>query len=289
MDSVRSSLRSRSVLWYIGLTVVVSWSAIALVLGLGGTLYVGELSPTLMPFVYLAMLAGPSIGGITMIALVDGKPGLLDVGLRLSRWRVALRWYAVALLTAPLVVAVPLLFLATQSPVFRPPVLAAEHVPVFILSNFVVGLIVGFFEELGWTGFAVPRLRTRWGPVTTGLVVGLVWGAWHFLVFWERDTFSGVLQLVLLLCSLCAWLPAYRILMVWVYDHTGSLLVTILMHASLVASQFVLFPAVTGTALLTWILAWAMTLWMVVGALVVVASCARVTGSCYRKAGVLRG
>ena len=39
--------------------------------------------------------------------------------------------------------------------------------------------MVAFFEELGWTGFAVPELRKRYGILTTGLIVGLLWGVWH--------------------------------------------------------------------------------------------------------------
>ena len=54
-----------------------------------------------------------------------------------------------------------------------------------IVKRFVVtghanmaGLMVGIFEELGWTGFAIPRLRLRYNVFTTGIIVGLVWGAW---------------------------------------------------------------------------------------------------------------
>jgi hypothetical protein len=42
-----------------------------------------------------------------------------------------------------------------------------------VVTGIVVGLVVGFLEELGWTGFALPRLRRRYGVVTTGLVIGL--------------------------------------------------------------------------------------------------------------------
>jgi hypothetical protein len=44
-----------------------------------------------------------------------------------------------------------------------------------------VEVAVGFFEELGWTGFATPRLRLRHGFLATGLIVGVPWGAWHLL------------------------------------------------------------------------------------------------------------
>jgi hypothetical protein len=65
-------------------------------------------------------------------------------------------------------------------------------------------------------------------------------------------------------------LPAYRVLMVWVYDRTGSLLVAMLMHASLTASTLILGPlAVSGVPLLTWNLVLAGALWVFVAAVAV--------------------
>ena len=90
------------------------------------------------------------------------------------------------------------------------------------------------------------------------------------LPFWESGSFSGALPLALLLVRLFSWLPAYRVLMVWVYDRTGSLLVAILMHASLVASHLILLPLpVSAVPLLTSILGWAAALWVVVAVVAV--------------------
>jgi hypothetical protein len=73
-----------------------------------------------------------------------------------------------------------------------------------------------------------------------------------------------------LLVKLFSWLPAYRVLMVWVYDRTRSLLVAMLMHGSLTATQLILMPPpASGTSLLTSILAWAAALWIVVAMIAV--------------------
>jgi hypothetical protein len=88
-------------------------------------------------------------------------------------------------------------------------------------------------------------------------------------MFWEPGSFSGALPLAVLLVRLFSWLPAYRVLMVWVYDRTGSLLVAMLMHASLVASQLILMPLpLSAVPLLISILAWAAALWIVVAMIV---------------------
>ena len=68
-----------------------------------------------------------------------------------------------------------------------------------------------------------------------------------------------------MLVKLFSWLPAYRVLMVWVYDRTESLLLAMLMHGSLTATQLILMPVPTpGMSVLTSILAWAAALWIVV-------------------------
>jgi hypothetical protein len=102
--------------------------------------------------------------------------------------------------------------------------------------------------------------------------VGLLWGAWHFPLFSESASSSGALPPVLYLSVLLfSFLPAYRVLMVWVYDRTGSLLVAVLMHAPLAASQMILIPpAISGVQVVTYDLVFAAALWVVVAVVAVV-------------------
>jgi membrane protease YdiL (CAAX protease family) len=183
---------------------------------------------------------------------------------------VSVRWYAVALLTAPLLSTAVHSALSLHSPEFLPGIVVRDDTAFLLLFGLAAGLLFGIFEELGWTGFAIPRLRRRHSILATGLTLGLVWGAWHFGIFWERDSFSGALPLAVVLASLFSWLPAYRVLMVWVYDRTESLLVAMLMHASLSASMLIFQSATTsGMAQLTFLLVWAAVLWIVVAAVAV--------------------
>jgi hypothetical protein len=69
---------------------------------------------------------------------------------------------------------------------------------------------------------------------------------------------------------LFTWLPAFRVLMVWAYERTESLLVAMLMHASLVASNAILAPLATGVSQVTFNLMWAAVLWALVGAVALV-------------------
>ena len=271
MTTITAFIKRHPVLTYFALTFAISWGGILMVIGPGGILGTKEVSEGLMPFVYLATLLGPSLAGILLTGLVDGRAGFRELLSRLLRWRVGARWYAVALLTAPLLITATLFVLSLTSPVFLPVIVTTDDKVSLLLTGIVMGLVVGFFEELGWTGFAVPRLRLRYGGLTTGLIVGLLWGAWHFPLFSGSVSSSGALPPALYLSVLLfSFLPAYRVLMVWVYDRTGSLLVAMLMHAPLAASQLILIPlAITGVQVVTYDLVFAAALWVFVAAVAV--------------------
>ena len=284
MRAIKAFLKSHPLLSYFALTFAITWSLFVFAVGgPGGIPATKEEFTTLPLLAILAVLVGPSVSGIVLTGLVYGREGFRDLLTRMRRWRVGARWYAVSLLTAPLVFTVVLIPLSLISSVFLPGIFASEAKVSLVLMSIVVGLIVGIFEELGWTGFAVPTLlKLRYGVLSTGLIVGVLWGAWHLLGndIWASVATSGGLPSALFavgvgLVLLVGQLPAYRVLMVWVYDRTnGSLLVAMLMHASYSASTFILGPvagpgAMSGVYLLAYVIASAAVTWVIVATLAV--------------------
>jgi membrane protease YdiL (CAAX protease family) len=135
----------------------------------------------------------------------------------------------------------------------------------------ILGLFNGFIEELGWTGFPVPRMRLRHGFFATGLAVGILWGAWHFVSNLALSgPSSAPIPLVMFMpVLLFSFLPPFRVLMLWVYDRTESLLIAVLMHASLDVFWLLSTPPGLGpVALVTWYLSWAVVLWILVAVIV---------------------
>jgi CAAX protease family protein len=114
----------------------------------------------------------------------------------LHKWRVGVQWYAVALLTAPVAMTATLFALSRTSSAFLPGVFTSDHKTSILLVGLSVGLSAGVFEELGWTGFAIPTLRRHRRFLATGLIVGICWSAWHLLPnVWSSRAAAGELTM----------------------------------------------------------------------------------------------
>jgi membrane protease YdiL (CAAX protease family) len=207
-------------------------------------------------------VAGPSLSGIALTLICDGRAGLRELRARFQRRRLDGRWYAIGLFTVP---ATLLLVLAVLSLLLSP-----NYQPGFMPLGLVFGLLAGFFEEIGWTGFALPRLRARWGTLAGGLLLGLLWALWHGLADYSGNI--AAMQDQWLLDFFVYWLvplPAYRLLIARVYERTQSLWLAQWMHAAYTGSLAVFSPLGVGLAEgLVWKAAFVAVLWAVVLGLV---------------------
>jgi membrane protease YdiL (CAAX protease family) len=263
---IKAAIKQHAVLIYFALVFVLSGGGILLIVGPDGIPLKAEEFASFGPLMYAAILVGPCVAGILMTGIVDGRPGVRHLFARLRRWRVGWTWYAVALLPA-LLMAVTALLLSLVSPDFRPAILDSNGKSGILRGALGPALLVGCFEEIGWTGFAVSQLRSRHSILAAGLLVGLVWGGWHFPLFWQPDSFSGTLPLVILLTMLFSWLPPFRVLLVWVHDRTQSLPVVMLMHAAVSFVTLTVRPeGLTGTRLLASLLVSPATMWLLLTA-----------------------
>jgi len=268
--NVKDLVKRHPLLTFFALAFAISWIGILLVVGPSGILGITEQAEVPLLFMIVAMLIGPSVAGILLTGLVYERAGFRELLSRFLRWRLGAHWYAIALLIAPILATATLFALSLTSPIFLPGIVTTDDKASLLLFGIAGGFMVGFLEELGWTGFAVPRLRLRYGVLATGIIMGVLWGMWHLLIPGYATIFPAFFWSVVIL-------PAYRVLMVWVYDRTESLLVAMLMHASLTASvPLILMPlAISGMLLLTWYLVLAAVLWVVVAAVVIALRLAR--------------
>ena len=252
-------LRRHPLLGYFALTYVISWGGILVVLGSTG-FDLNVLRPLDTGLIFVCMLLGPSMAGLSMTAVLDGRAGFRELGSRLLHWRVGLRWFALALLTMPaLLLAVLWSFRFLADPAFA---------PGFHWQLSAIGLVTGTFEEIGWTGFATPRLLVWQRTWVAGLSLGLVWAMWHLLVDFRQNYGSmgdaWMAWLLSFAVLYVATLTAYRVLMTWIFHRTQSLLLAMLMHASYTGWLMVLFPATSFGQGLAWQTTLAAALWLMV-------------------------
>jgi uncharacterized protein len=159
MTTITALIRRHPVTAYFALTFAISWGGALLAIGSAGGMR--GTTPTSDPrFAYavMAMLAGPSVTGLLLTAPFHGGTGLREFVSRLLTWRVGATWYAVALLTAPAIMTATLLALSFSSPAFLPGIFISDDKASLLLVSLAVGVSAGIFEELGWTGFAIPTL-----------------------------------------------------------------------------------------------------------------------------------
>jgi membrane protease YdiL (CAAX protease family) len=177
------------------------------------------------------------------------------------RARVPPGWYT-ALLIPPVLVLTVLLFLQR----FVSPVYAPNR----FFMGILFGLPAGFLEEIGWMGYAFPKMRSQGDALAPSILLGLFWALWHLPVinYLGTATPHGVYWLPFFLAFSLA-MTAMRVLIAWIYTNTKSVLLAQLLHVSSTGS-LVLFSAARVTALqeAMWYALYGTVLWVAVGIVV---------------------
>jgi len=254
-------LRRHPAASYFGLTFFLSWLGAFLVAA--PHLLRGQPLPTLTGvLMFPAMLVGPALSGILLTRLYDGPAGLRDLFSRMRRFRFPPRWYAALLIPPALILCILLLLTAFVSPIYSP-----NH----FWLGLAFGIPAGFFEEIGWTGFAFPKMCLKLPPLRAAILLGLLWGLWHVPVinFLGTAVPHGHYWLYFFLAFTAA-MTAMRVLISWLYSHTKSVLLAQLMHVFSTGSLVVFSPPTVNAAQEAfWYAAYAVILWLLVGALAI--------------------
>jgi membrane protease YdiL (CAAX protease family) len=208
-------------------------------------------------------LLGPMLAAIVVTAIVRGRPGLRDLGSRMARWRVPLRWYAAAL--APLaagVVALGGLWLVGGNLPSLDQLSTMPGLPTLgWVAVLALTLVVnGYGEETGWRGFAWPRLRQRHTLAGAALLLTVPWALWHLPTFWLDTGMRGFP--LLLLPGFFVGMAAGAVVLGWLYERARcSILIVALFHACLnMASATRGTEGVVATMVSILVIAWAVAI-----------------------------
>jgi membrane protease YdiL (CAAX protease family) len=213
----------RSLNVYFGLTFTLTWG-IGLVVLLFPTQLEAIFGPMSEgnPLFFLAVFS-PTISSVLLTGLIKGREGIWELLRRLGRWRFNVFFYFFVLFVVP-----ALGYLAA--------VLGGRgadidlrywymYLPLLFSRIFIDPGPLG--EELGWRGFALPRLLQRYDALKASLILGLFWGFWHM----PAILCSGLPQQDLSILAFILGGIALSILSTWLYNSTaGSVLITSLLH-----------------------------------------------------------
>jgi len=227
VEGKRSS--AGSLLGFFALTYVVTWTFFIAAVAMSRSLPSGgALGPGIYALVLLGTFA-PSLVALALTARAEGGTGVRALLSRLFEWRVSARWYvfAVGYMAAIKLAGALVHRLVTGAwPQFGHDAWYLMLAATFFST--VIGGQAG--EEIGWRGYALPRLAARFGLGPASIVLGVIWATWHLPLFYLRgaDTYGQSFVAYLLQVT------ALSVAIAWLYWRTrGSLLLTMLMHAAI--------------------------------------------------------
>lgn len=175
---------------------------------------------------FLLGVFSPGLIALVLTERADGRGATRALFSRVFKWDVGLQWYLFAIAYMPtvkLLVALAYRALTGAWPRFGPEAWYVMAGAILISTWAQAG------EEIGWRGYALPRLSDRFGLAFASIILGVIWASWHIPIFFfrESDLFGQSFPLYLL-----EVIPI-SIAMAWLYWRTGgSLLLVMLLHAA---------------------------------------------------------
>lgn len=176
---------------------------------------------------------GPTIAALIVAGTLGGRAGVGKLLRRLLIWRVGIQWYAVAILGPALVFFVASqLYVVSGGTLRQLPPAGPVEIAVNLLALFVVSAVING-EELGWRGFALPRLQNKMNALASSLVLGFIWALFHLPLFFTQGGGAGGNQASMPPVAFFVQVMAMSVVVTWVFNHTrGSVLPAYLFHAS---------------------------------------------------------
>lgn len=254
-SSSLSPAPSRSLFYFFVLSYALGWIVFIAIAAIAG-----EVRSSVLGLLALPGAFAPGLAAVSLTAVTDGRAGLRELLSPVLQWRVGARWYLFALLYLPAVklsVALIHRLLVGAWPHFGSEAWYVMLAGILISTPFQAG------EEVGWRGYALPRLTTRFGVGVASLILGLLWAFWHLPLFFVRgaDKYGQSLTVYVLQVT------AVSVVFAWLYFHTRkSLLLPMLLHAAINNTKDMV-PSATPGAMNTFGLHASLPAWLTVGVL----------------------
>jgi membrane protease YdiL (CAAX protease family) len=137
--------------------------------------------------IFVGQIFGPTLAAFVMTSVTEGKAGLRRFIRRIVRWHVGIQGYLFVLIGIPAIMTLGTIVLPEIRKSFKPFENPLSELLSYLVFYLYPALLIGgpLFEELGWRGFAQPRLQERFGPMMASLILGLLWAFWHMPIWFS--------------------------------------------------------------------------------------------------------
>jgi len=248
---MKNSKKASEAYVFLGLTLALSWfvfwGPLALFKITAISFVSDDKGPSWAIALYIVGGFVPSLLGIFLTWKKEGLSGLRKLGQRIIQFNFGWRWYMFTFLIVIAGTAGQLMINKLLGNTF--------NVTLFLtqLGSFLPLLILGpLSEEIGWRGYALPRLQKRWNALTSSLIVGVIWGLWHLPLFMMVGTSQHELGVPFI--GFLVGFMANSILYTWLYNNTKqSIWSAILLHWLYTYAVVVGFTGVTRSPLYNWL------------------------------------
>jgi len=196
---------------------------------------------------YLLNGFAPSVVAIILTRVFEGKTGLKQFLKRVIQFKIGWRWYLAVIAVVILPTSGQLLIIRLLGQTFN-------YMGFIIqLGSFIPLIIIGpLSEELGWRGYALVRLQTKWNALVSSIIVGSLWALWHLPLFYMVGTSQHELQFSFI--SFTAGLIALSILFTWLNNNTdNSIWTAVFFHWLFTYNSQVVASYVTRSPLYNWL------------------------------------
>jgi membrane protease YdiL (CAAX protease family) len=186
-------------------------------------------SPPFLLF-YLGTI-GPALAAIILLRFFEGADAVWSLLGKLVLWRVGIKWYLIALLlpaSIRLAALGGLYLLGSIGSEFH---LRPWHE---LLGVSLLMLVLVPLEEIGWRGYALPKLQAMYGAFWASIMLGVLWSLWHLPLVWLTGSYQESNSPLEYMIVFTVTILPISILFTWLYNHTnGSLVLASLFHAAI--------------------------------------------------------
>lgn len=197
------------------------------------------------PNVSILTVFSPSIVALIITAIANGKKGLYELFVKQTVKKIGIKWFLISLIGFPVLASLAMLT-SLGFDISRFDLRTTQ-----LLPQIVIIVLIAIGEEYGWRGFLLPRLMDKFNLLYSSVILGLIWGFWHFPAYLIETGVPLRMDFIVFLL----WVIMGTLFISWIYYYTRSVLTSILAHisANVAFNYLLILPEFTGSMNTFWL------------------------------------